>query len=130
MQEYGPIYKSFGGSQPFVFVERPDLVRQVLLHNTARPVFPSIWLGRELEFDRANILAVHGVKHQSLRGAWTPMFFSGSLEAYSALMNEASDLLLASVAAAAKDGRYFDIYEAVQRMTLQVVGTTAFGCDP
>ena len=56
MQEYGPIYKSFGGSRPFVFVESPELVRQVLLTNTYRPVFPSIWLGKEREFDKANIL--------------------------------------------------------------------------
>ena len=116
MQEYGPIYKSFGGSRPFVFVESPELVRQVLLTNTYRPVFPSIWLGKEREFDKANILvgfthlyifrsntvtstalydasldhvngrghqnvgvqAVRGEKHRSLRGAWTPMFFSGN----------------------------------------------------
>ena len=42
-------------------------------------------------------------------------------------MNEATDLLLLSVAAAAKEGKYFDIYQAIGRMTLQVVGTTAFG---
>ena len=53
--------------------------------------------------------------------------FSGSLEAFSALMNEATDLLLLSVAAAAKSEKYFDIYQAIGRMTLQVVGTTAFG---
>ncbi|CAL5225498.1 g8326 [Coccomyxa viridis] len=128
-REYGPVYKSFGGSRPFVFVASPELVRQVLLTNTYRPVFPSIWLGREREFDKANILAVRGEKHRSLRGAWTPMFFSGSLEAFSALMNEATDLLLLSVAAAAKEGKYFDIYQAIGRMTLQVVGTTAFGVD-
>ena len=53
--------------------------------------------------------------------------FSGSLDAFSALMNEATDLLLLSVAAAAKSESYFDIYQAIGRMTLQVVGTTAFG---
>lgn len=42
-------------------------------------------------------------------------------------MNEATDLLLLSVAATAKEGAYFDIYQAIGRMTLQVVGTTAFG---
>ena len=52
---------------------------------------------------------------------------AGSLDAFSALMNEATDLLLLSVAAAAKSEKYFDIYQAIGRMTLQVVGTTAFG---
>jgi hypothetical protein len=42
-------------------------------------------------------------------------------------MNEATDLLLLSVAAAAKEKHFFDIHQAIGRMTLQVVGTTAFG---
>ncbi len=67
VQEYGPVYKSFGGSRPFVFVASPELVRQVLLTNTYRPVFPSIWLGREREFDKANILV--GLTATRPRGA-------------------------------------------------------------
>ena len=193
----------------------------MLIQHTYRPRFPNIWTGREADFDKASILAVKGEKHRSLRGAWTPMFFTGrhaqpqapsgqphvpaciltiqvkvacstcivaapvlrvlgdavvawghgkcklldcmkacrlgkhdgcrlcmrrngvqrsgarqglvftaacSLEAYSALMNEATDLLLASIGAAAKEGSAFDIHKAVGEMTLQVVGTTAFGC--
>jgi hypothetical protein len=42
-------------------------------------------------------------------------------------MNEATDLLLARIALAAKEGRAFDIHQAVGEMTLQVVGSTAFG---
>ena len=76
-QEYGPVFTSFGGSQPFVFTDQPELVRQVLIQHTARPAFPSIWLGAEREFDKASILAIRGEKHRSIRGAWTPMFFSG-----------------------------------------------------
>lgn len=53
------------------------MARQVLLQNTSRPIFPSIWTGRELEFDRASILAARGDKHKSLRSAWQPMFFTG-----------------------------------------------------
>ncbi len=44
-------------------------------------------------------------------------------------MNEATDLLLANIGAAAKEGRAFDIHKAIGEMTLQVVGTTAFGCE-
>ena len=54
---------------------------QVLIQHTYRPAFPNIWLGREAEFDAASILAVRGEKHRSLRGAWTPMFFSGRCRA-------------------------------------------------
>ena len=52
---------------------------------------------------------------------------AGSLDAFSALMNEATDLLLLSVAAAVESEKHFDIHQAIGRMTLQVVGTTAFG---
>ncbi len=51
-----------------------------------------------------------------------------SLEAYSALMNEATDVLLFKLEAAAKENRVVDLYTLIGSMTLQVVGTTAFGC--
>lgn len=53
-----------------------------------------------------------------------------SLESYSALMNEATDILLMKLAAAAKETRVIDLYKLIGDMTLQVVGTTAFGCAP
>ena len=76
-QEYGPVYTSFGGTRPFVFTDQPDLVRQVLLQHSSRPMFPTIWQGKEREFDKASILAVRGDKHKSVRSAWQPMFFTG-----------------------------------------------------
>ena len=51
-----------------------------------------------------------------------------SLEAYSSLMNEAAELLMRNLAAAAKAGRPVDIHRLLGDMTMQVVGTTAFGC--
>ena len=54
-----------------------------------------------------------------------PLF---SLESYSALMNEATDVLLSKLATAAKENRVIDLYKFIGNMTLQVVGTTAFGC--
>ena len=53
-----------------------------------------------------------------------------SLESYLALMNEATDILLMKLAAAAKEDRVVDLYKLIGDMTLQVVGTTAFGCAP
>lgn len=42
-------------------------------------------------------------------------------------MNEATDILLMKLAAAAKEDRVIDLYKLIGDMTLQVVGTTAFG---
>ena len=59
--------------------DHPELARKALLLSSVRPGFPSLFWGREREFEAANILAVHGEKHKSLRAAWQPMFFSGRL---------------------------------------------------
>ncbi|EIE26674.1 cytochrome P450 [Coccomyxa subellipsoidea C-169] len=44
-------------------------------------------------------------------------------------MNEATDVLLLKLAAAAKENRVVDLYTLIGSMTLQVVGTTAFGVE-
>ena len=54
-----------------------------------------------------------------------------SLENFQGLMQNSADLLVESVALSAKSGEYCDIHAMVGAMTVQVVGTTAFGCgDP
>lgn len=55
---------------------------------------------------------------------------SGSLRAYSGLMNEASALLIKRLTAAASLGASIDIHASLGDMTMQVVGTAAFGCAP
>ena len=53
---------------------------------------------------------------------------SGSLRAYLGLMNEASALLIKRLTAAVSSGASIDIHAALGDMTMQVVGTAAFGC--
>jgi hypothetical protein len=54
----------------------------------------------------------------------------GSLRAYAALMNEASAALIARLDAAAAAGAPIDVHAALGDMTMQVVGSTAFGRAP
>ena len=44
------------------------------------------------------------------------------------LMNEATALLLEKLDAAAQRGESINVHAAFKDMTMQVVGTTAFGC--
>ena len=44
------------------------------------------------------------------------------------LMNEATNLLLAKLDRACQSERSIDVHAAFKHMTMQVVGTTAFGC--
>ena len=50
-----------------------------------------------------------------------------SLGGFLSLMWDAADLLADSVEIHCKDDKYMDIHAMVQAMTVQVVGTTAFG---
>lgn len=68
-----------------------------------------------------------GDKHRSLRGAWQPVFFSGSLEVFAALMNEATDILLSKLGNAADTGKVVDMHKALGHLTMDVVGSSAFG---
>ena len=60
-------------------------------------------------------------------GMVTPLL-SCSLEAYSALMNECSDVLLSRLHAAAADNAELDIWRVLGDLTMHVVGSAAFGC--
>ena len=57
--------------------DHPELARKVLLLSTMRPTFPSVFWGRERDFEAGNIIAAGGEKHKSLRAGWQPMFYSG-----------------------------------------------------
>ena len=50
-----------------------------------------------------------------------------SLEAYAQLMNDATSIVLDVLGRAAKAGTMIDLHEEIGNMTLQVVGTSAFG---
>ncbi|KAK9827982.1 hypothetical protein WJX81_005128 [Elliptochloris bilobata] len=126
---YGPVWASIGSPEPMIVTDHPELARKMMLLSSMRPAFPSLFFGREREFEAGNIVAARGEKHKSLRAAWQPMFFSGSLEAFSVLMNEAAELLIDTLSAAAKAGRSVDIHRLLGDMTMAVVGTTAFGVD-
>ncbi|KAK9827287.1 hypothetical protein WJX81_000437 [Elliptochloris bilobata] len=54
---------------------------------------------------------------------------TASLERYAALINEATTLLLDKLDAAAQSKKSLDVHALFKQMTMQVVGTTAFGVD-
>ena len=61
------------------------------------------------------------------RCPYIPSSLHCSLEGFLALMWDAADLLADSVELQRKQDKYMDIHGMVQAMTVQVVGTTAFG---
>lgn len=64
---------------------------------------------------------------RSLRLAWQPAFQSGSLEGYGSLMDACAVKLCTLLAPAAESGTVVNIWRELGKMTMQVVGTTAYG---
>ncbi|BDA40684.1 Cytochrome P450 3A12 [Coccomyxa sp. Obi] len=128
-QKYGPIFVARNVHTPIVMVESPELARKVLLQNNYRCVFPNLLHGEDAKFEESTYLDTRGDKLKTVRGAWQPFFFSGSLEGFMTLMKDSADLLVDSVEMYAKNGAAMDIHAMIGAMTVQVVGTTAFGVN-
>jgi cytochrome P450 len=85
--------------------------------------------GEDAKFNAAAILFARGAHHRGLRAAWQPMFHSGSLQAFQAMMLAAADKLCVILEDAAETARPVDIWRRLGDFTMQVSGTTAFGVD-
>ena len=68
-----------------------------------------------------------GEKWKHTRNAWQPFFSQGSIARSSGLMAESAGRLCRQLGRAAEEGREVDIWRELGRMTMDVVGTTAFG---
>ena len=55
------------------------------------------------------------------------MFHSQSLQAYAGTINQALDQLVSSLKAVASSGHPVDILQQLSQLTMQVIGTAAFG---
>lgn len=85
--------------------------------------------GEDARFNAATILFAKGAQHRGLRGAWMPMFHSGSLQNFNELMIAAAQKLTSLLEAPAVSGTPVDIHRRVGDFAMQVSGTSAFGVD-
>ena len=58
------------------------------------------------------------------------MFYSGSLEGFVDLINQAAERAVQVLNAAVKTGSAIDFAEVASQLTMQVIGSAAFGCVP
>ena len=65
--------------------------------------------------------------HRSAKNSWLPVFNSASLEISSKEMNVGADRLAAILSRAAQEGRELNIWRQFGHMTMDVVGSAAFG---
>ncbi|KAI8476255.1 MAG: cytochrome P450, CYP711 clan [Monoraphidium minutum] len=130
-RRYGRIFKIYLGSAPFIVIADAEAGRKVNYRFTERAIGPQLSSeksGRDTEA-LLGLVAAKGDEWRALRMAWQPAFASGSLAAYSGLMDGCALKLVDQLAAAAAEGAAVDIWRALGTMTMGVVGTTAFGID-
>jgi cytochrome P450 len=61
------------------------------------------------------------------RNTWQPFFSHDSIAQHGKLMADSADKLCTLLRTAAEEGRVVDIWRECGKLTLDVVGTTAFG---
>lgn len=134
-QQYGPIFLVFFGKNPTVVLTDPDLIRQVAVKYFAkfhdRPSFVAMPRGnnKRLVAIRSGLLVSKGGYWGSLRAALSPLFHSSALASYSPIFNHSAEKLLERVEAASAGGAPVEMHRQLGRMTMDVIGRTAFGVD-
>eukprot|EP00775_Hariotina_reticulata_P011712 gene11712-11857_t len=108
----------------------PLAARRVNLRLTNRQMGAQLRLEEgDQVFDSQGLVAARDEQWHTLRGAWQPAFQSGSLEGYSEVMDDCAAQLARRLEEVGQSGQVVDLAQELKKMTLQVVGSTAFGVD-
>eukprot|EP00873_Tetraselmis_striata_P046538 jgi/Tetstr1/466802/TSEL_011272.t1 len=128
---YGDVYVWWRGRLPVVVVSQPEDARKVVLKlNDKSFNMPSLSTSKDAKEIQKHSLAFMGKdRAKSVRAAWQPVFHSASLAEYSGPMREGAERLMARLAEAEKEQTEVNIWRLLGDMTMDVVGTTAFGVD-
>ncbi|BDA42788.1 Cytochrome P450 3A24 [Coccomyxa sp. Obi] len=132
-QQYGQIFKYFAGAQPVVVVNDAEMARLVSLRLSTRPQPrspASLMPPKEAALQRLGLFSTNDKEyHRSMKHAWLPVFNSASLEISSKEMNIGAERLAITLAKFAKEGKEVNIWRQFGYMTMDVVGTAAFGVE-
>eukprot|EP01024_Parvocaulis_polyphysoides_P018129 TRINITY_DN179_c1_g1_i1.p1 TRINITY_DN179_c1_g1~~TRINITY_DN179_c1_g1_i1.p1 ORF type:complete len:533 (-),score=66.82 TRINITY_DN179_c1_g1_i1:400-1797(-) len=119
------------GGKVFISVNDPELSRKLLMKSHHRPLNeltpPSGGLRRLYQLE--GLFWSKGQKFKSLKSAWQVAFNQGSVHNYFPLMQRHVNQLCDIINQKVKNNEVFNIHENVQKMTLEVVGSTAFGIE-
>src|ERR1035437_2530976 len=122
--EHGDISGFRIGREPFVFLNHPDLIRDVLVTHQK-----NFLKGRALE--RARLILGHGLLtnegdfHLRQRRLAQPAFHRERIAGYAAAMVERAARLRDTWT----DGEAIDVHQAMMALTLAIVGKTLFDAD-
>lgn len=113
-----------------VVVSEPAAARTVNTHNHSRAPLLTFFAGDEAEFDDDGIFFTEsGPYWQALRQVWQTMFHPDSLKGYIGFINHSVDQFVDVLAPMAKSGEDVEIWRLLGRLTLDIVGSAAFGLE-
>lgn len=127
--KYGPVFKAWFGGSPMVVVADPELAWKVLCKFSNRGRFFSILEGEQKEVNEAGLVTARDNLAKTARAAWQPAFNARSLAGYAPLMDDCASKLCSRLDRAGESGEVVDMLAELSKMTLQVVGSTAYGVD-
>lgn len=121
---YGDIVQFRIAGRPAFLLSHPDYVQQVLVDEHA-----NFSKGRALQQMRAvlghGLLTSEGQDHQKARRLVQPAFHHERIAGYAALMAQEAS----RTADGWQEGAVFDVAQAMNHLTLRIVGQTLFGTD-
>eukprot|EP00775_Hariotina_reticulata_P006333 gene6333-6567_t len=118
------------GSSMLLVVCDPDVARRLNYKMINRQIGNQLRLGKkDDQFTFQGLVAAKDEEWRTLRLAWQPAFQSGSLEGYCDLMDSCAAHLAERLKKQGESGQVVEMWRELGRMTLQVVGSTAYGVD-
>lgn len=132
-QTYGKVMGYYVGKKPTILINDVQLARRIQIKDFA------LFADREqptLKYGLhpnprffSHIITATGAQWKMMRTILNPTFSSAKLKTMSATMASCTDILLQKVAKKATSGEEFDLYEAFQLLTTDVIAKTALGID-
>ncbi|KAL3285471.1 hypothetical protein HHI36_000003 [Cryptolaemus montrouzieri] len=123
-EKYGPIYRSWVGSEPLIHLTKAKHA-EILLKSSV-----NIKKGKNYEFVRSflgdGLITGHGEQWQRHRKLITPAFHFKILDGFQDIFSEKSQMLVEELQPLA-DGKFFDIYSHITHCALDIICETAMG---
>eukprot|EP01025_Chloroclados_australasicus_P008716 TRINITY_DN13183_c1_g2_i4.p1 TRINITY_DN13183_c1_g2~~TRINITY_DN13183_c1_g2_i4.p1 ORF type:complete len:555 (+),score=60.81 TRINITY_DN13183_c1_g2_i4:163-1827(+) len=131
VQTYGPVTKLFFGGRPTVLIGSPEIAKGVLEAFEDREQLREMVTNPQqlVAFERAMLPFATGSLAQRLRNSWIQVLHTKTLQGYESLMFKSAQDLVDVVNVKMEQGEILDIHNLANRMSLNIVGTTAFGLN-
>jgi cytochrome P450 len=128
--KYGDTWGFFIGPKLQIHTIDVDIIKEVLIKQfnsfTDRMKFS---LTNTEGVSGNGIVTLTGDHWKDVRNGVTPVFSSGKIKQISEIVKEKNDIFLNNMSTEATRGQVFDIYNYVQKLTLEVIGKAAFAID-